>query len=90
MLTWTGTRYHSTVKFYSSVVLVASLAKQVLTESIPTKGTKMIFVQYLNIHTEDTYTAILAIKGVQLLEAKSIAWRLTCPTSTDFSQIDPC
>ena len=40
MLTWTGTRYHSTVKLNSSVVLVASLAKKVLTESIPTEGTK--------------------------------------------------
>ena len=36
----------------------------------------------------DTCTAILTIKRVLLLEAKSITWRSTSPTLIDFSKID--
>ena len=90
MLTLTGTRYHSTVKLYSSIVLASSFAEQVPIESIPTKDTKSDLVQIFKIHTKDTCTTILTIKGVLLLEAKNITWRSTSPTLVDFSQIDPC
>ena len=89
MLTWTGIRYHYRVYLHSLIVLASSFAEQVPIESIPTKDTKSDLVQIFKIHTRDTCTAILTIKGVLLLEAKSITWRSTSPTLIDFSQIDP-
>ena len=48
---------------------------------------------WIRQHLEDFgfhINAILTIKRVLLLKAKSITWRSTSPTLIDFSQIDPC